>query len=94
MIPADDANKWNTENMLWTVGKEFQKGSEYDADYLGDYTVSVDGMTGIYTTLTDFNDCLYLMPQQLYDDTNSEFPQQLEVTYSITTDGIEGGNVT
>lgn len=94
--PATDANKWNTENKMWEVEKEFPTDgeNEYDANYLRDYTVNVEGMNGIQTTFTECNDFLYLMPQPLYDSSTSKFPQQLEVTYSITTDGIEGGNVT
>lgn len=92
--PAVDANLWNTENMLWTVDKNFPVDSDFDANYLGDYTVSADNMSGIATTLKDFDDCLYLMPQSLYSDGESEFLQQIEVTYTISTNGVEGGEVT
>ena len=91
---VNDANQWNTEGMLWSVSKEFPVDSEYDANCLGDYPVSVDGMSGIHTTFQECNESLYLMPQQLYDDSNSEFPQLLEVIYTITTNDVEGGFVT
>lgn len=88
--PTDDANKWNTDDMKWTVSKEFPTGSTYDANYLGDHEVNCDGMSGIGTTFTVFNDCFYLMPQQLYTTGESEFVQTLEVNYTIVTNGSEG----
>lgn len=88
--PTDDANKWNTDGMKWTVSKEFPAGSTYDANYLGDHQVTCTGMSGIGTTFTVFNDCFYLMPQQLYTTGESQFVQTLEVNYTIVTNAVEG----
>ena len=91
-----DGTSWNTENRdsLWTVEKTFPVGSTYDAQYLDDYPVSTTGMTGITDTPKEFPGCLYLMPQQLYADTESQFLQQLQVTYTITSGGVEGAPIT
>ena len=90
VVSAGDANKWNTEGMLWTTEKEFPPESRHDANYLGDHEVGCDGMSGIGTIFTEFNDCFYLMPQQLYTTGESQFVQQLEVSYTIATDGVDG----
>lgn len=91
-----DGTSWNTENRdsLWTVEKTFPVGSTYDAQHLDDYPVSTTGMTGITDTPKEFPGCLYLMPQQLYADTESQFLQQLQVTYTITSGGVEGAPIT
>ena len=87
--PADDANKWNTEGMKWNT-EEFPVGSIHDALYLDDHVVSCTGMSGISTTFKEFDDCFYLMPQQLYAKDESEFVQMLEVNYTIVTNAVEG----
>lgn len=87
--PTDDANKWNTDGMTWTT-ETFPLGSSQNAQYLGDHQVSCTGMSGISTTFKEFNDCFYLMPQQLYAKDESEFVQMLEVNYTIVTNGSEG----
>ena len=89
-----NGTSWNTEDMLWTVEKTFPVGSIYDAQHLDDDTVSTTGMTGITDTPKEFPGCLYLMPQQLYSDTESQFLQQLQVTYTITSGGVEGAPIT
>ena len=89
VVPAADANKWNTEGMMWTT-QEFPLGSSHNALYLGDYDVNCDNMSGIGTNFKEFNDCFYLMPQQLYATGESQFLQQLEVSYTIVTNGVDG----
>lgn len=89
-VSANDANKWNTDGMTWTTEMEFPLNSEYDAQYLGDHQVTCTGMSGISTTFKEFNDCFYLMPQQLYAKDESEFVQMLEVNYTIVTNAVEG----
>lgn len=89
VVPADDANKWNTEGMKWTT-QEFPLGSSHNALYLDDYEVNCSTMSGISTTFKEFKDCFYLMPQQLYTTGESQFLQQLEVNYTIVTDGVDG----
>ena len=91
-----DGISWNTENRdsLWTVEKTFPVGSTYDAQHLDDYPVSTTGMTGITDTPKEFPDSLYLMPQQLYATGESQFLQQLQVTYTITSGGVEGAPIT
>ena len=93
---TNDGTSWNTENRdsLWTVEKTFPVGSTYDAQHLDDYPVSTTGMTCITDTPKEFPGCLYLMPQQLYADTESQFLQQLQVTYTITSGGVEGAPIT
>lgn len=93
VVPADDANKWNTEGMKWTT-QEFHLGSSHNALYLDDYEVNCESMSGIGTNFKEFNDCFYLMPQQLYADSESQFLQQLQVTYTITSGGVEGAPIT
>ena len=88
--PADDANKWNTDGMTWTTEMDFQPGSSHNAQYLGDHQVSCTDMSGISTTFKEFNDCFYLMPQQLYAKGESQFVQMLEVNYTIVTNAVEG----
>lgn len=87
---TNDGTSWNTENMLWTVDKLFPTGSAYDAQHLRDYNVAGDAVTGIGTTARDCGITLYLMPQELYTTGGSEYLQQLEVTYTITSGGTEG----
>ena len=87
--PADDANKWNTEGMKWNT-EEFPVGSSHNALFLDDHEVSCTGMSGISTTFKEFDDCFYLMPQQLYAKDESEFVQMLEVNYTIVTNAVEG----
>lgn len=87
--PTDDANKWDTDGMKWTT-EEFPLYSEYNAQYLGDHEVTCTGMSGIGTTFKEFNDCFYLMPQQLYAEDESQYVQMLEVSYTIVTNGSEG----
>ena len=87
--PTDDANKWNTENMMWTT-ETFPLGSSQNAQYLGDHEVSCTDMSGIGTTFTVFKDSFYLMPQQLYTTGESQFVQTLEVNYTIVTNAVEG----
>ena len=91
-----DGTSWNTENRdsLWTVEKTFPVPSDYDAQHLDDYNVSTTDMTGITDTPKEFPGCLYLMPQQLYADTESQYPQQLQVTYTITSGSVEGAPIT
>ena len=86
-----DGTSWNTDGMMWTA---FPVGSTYDAQYLDDYPVLTTGMTGITDTPKEFPGCLYLMPQQLYADTESQFLQQLQVEYTITSGGVEGAPIT
>ena len=88
-VSANDANKWNTENMMWTT-ETFPLGSSQNAQYLGDHEVTCTGMSGISTTFKEFNDCFYLMPQQLYTTGESQFLQTLEVNYTIVTNAVEG----
>ena len=87
--PKDDANKWNTEDMMWET-QEFPLESSHNALYLDDYEVNCESMSSIGTNFKEFNDCFYLMPQQLYTTGESQFLQQLEVNYTIVTDADEG----
>lgn len=93
VVPTDDANKWKTDGMMWTTA-EFPVGSSHNALYLNDYEVNCESMSGIGTNFKDFNDCFYLMPQQLYATGESQFLQQLQVTYTITSGGVEGAPIT
>lgn len=90
---ADFAYDENIENKLWTVTKEFPLNSVYDANYLGDYGVDATDMNTITTEYKEFDEVLYLMPQTLYLASESAFPQLLEVTYAISTNGEEDEEV-
>ena len=86
---AVDANVWNTDGKVWNT-ETFDVGSDYNNNYLGDCPLRNTAMKLEDTEYHDVDDCLYLMPQQLYADGTSEFPQMLEVTYVMYTNGVPG----
>lgn len=68
----------NTADMLWTVNSEEHKG---------EYALGCTEMTGIDKEGKTFDDCLYLMPQELYTE-DADGYQQFEITFTIN--GEEG----
>ena len=90
VIAASAQNKWvaSNANDVWDT-KEFPVGVSYDNGYLTGYTIDVNGLNNITDESPHASsDCLYLMPQLLYQSGKSQFIQSVNIVYALTINGV------
>lgn len=85
IVNGGHVNNWKSNaDELWDT-KEFSAGAAYDNLYLGDIAVNNASISIDDTWEHTIDDVLYLMPQQLYGNGDSEFVQSLTIEYRLHT---------
>lgn len=85
VVDAGLANEWVSDGgEVWNT-REFPSGAEYDNDYLCGINVNNASIHIDNKREWDIDDFLYMMPQQLYREGESEYVQSLTLEYRLYT---------
>ena len=94
VVAAGAANNWfSNDDEVWNT-KEFPAGAVYDSGYLSGIEVNNASLHLADTDEREIDDALYVMPQLLYRDGESEFVQTLTMEYRLSTTTAGTTNIT